>query len=543
MTTIADIMTRSIATVRRDETLQAAARRMQRDGRRLAAGPRRQGGRRHGHRPRHRRARRRRRHDPAGVAGRRRHDRGRPLLPRRRHGRAGDGRDGRRRRCAACRCSTPTTKSSASLPWPTSPRDNRRTPTKLCARSRRPVVEFTSPNALQRYLRRAPDRPGGAARAAPSVGVRLADAEGLQRQPGPAARRRGGVLRAAVDRAAADPDGDRAVARDRPGASCSRRSAATSSGWCRASRRRSSRELANFLDKREGVGWLLLGTMIFFSSLAFTVLENAMSVIFLHRVVERKRRFIFSVLIPYVYILSLGVGLLLVTLVAGSLQAVGKESVELFGREWSLSGVSGVLLYLLGFAGEIFVLTSVYLVMPAGRLALAPRADRRRHGGGALGDHAPRPRLVLRDAVAGDDRLRLADDGDRRPAEPRDRRDAAALRRPGHLRVRADRPRAGARAEPGFTTAPVSSAARAHGRPQDASSRGDPLAQPAPASRRPRGDRLAGDEADAAEQAAPERLRHRLRRRRARRTSPTGSAARAGPPAPGCARAGASRRP
>ena len=129
------------------------------------------------------------------------------------------------------------------------------------------------------------------------------------------------------------------------------------------------RELANFLDKREGVGWLLLGTMIFFSSLAFTVLENAMSVIFLHRVVERKRRFIFSVLIPYVYILSLGFGLLLVTLVAGSLQAVGKENVELFGREWSLSGFSGFLLYLLGFAGEVFVLTSVYLVMPAGRLA------------------------------------------------------------------------------------------------------------------------------------------------------------------------------
>ena len=129
-------------------------------------------------------------------------------------------------------------------------------------------------------------------------------------------------------------------------------------------------ELANFLAQRgQGIGLLLLATMIFFSSLAFTVLENAMSVIFLHRVVARKRRFIFSVLIPYAYILSLGIGLLLVTLVAGSLQAVGKESVELFGRTWSLNGVSGLLLYLLGFAGEVFVLTSVYLVMPAGRLA------------------------------------------------------------------------------------------------------------------------------------------------------------------------------
>jgi len=49
---------------------------------------------------------------------------------------------------------------------------------------------------------------------------------------------------------------------------------------------------------------------------------------------------------------------------------VGQESVDLFGRIWSLSGVSGFLLYLLGLAGEIFVLTSLYMVMPVGRLSL-----------------------------------------------------------------------------------------------------------------------------------------------------------------------------
>ncbi len=130
------------------------------------------------------------------------------------------------------------------------------------------------------------------------------------------------------------------------------------------------KELANFLDHREVIGWVLLVTMIFFSSLAFTVLENAMSVIFLHRVAIRKRRFVVSVLLPYCYILFLGVGLLLVTLVSGSLQVVGQESIEFLGRTWSLSGLSGVLLYLLGLAGEIFVLTSIYLVMPVGRLKL-----------------------------------------------------------------------------------------------------------------------------------------------------------------------------
>ncbi len=129
-------------------------------------------------------------------------------------------------------------------------------------------------------------------------------------------------------------------------------------------------ELASFLDHREVVGWVLLATMLFFSSLAFSVLENAMSVIFHHRVAIRRRRFLVSALLPYGYIFTLGIGLLLVTFVSGSLQALGEESLRFLGRSWSLVGVSGLLLYLLGFAGEVFVLTSVYLVMPVGRLSL-----------------------------------------------------------------------------------------------------------------------------------------------------------------------------
>lgn len=129
-------------------------------------------------------------------------------------------------------------------------------------------------------------------------------------------------------------------------------------------------ELATFLAHREVTGPVLLVTMLFFSSLAFTVLESALSVIFVHRVAQRKRSFLASALLPYLYILTLGIGMLLVTLVAGSLQAIGRESVEFLGRSWSLGGVSGALLYLLGLFGEIFVLTSVYLVMPAGHLRL-----------------------------------------------------------------------------------------------------------------------------------------------------------------------------
>ena len=128
-------------------------------------------------------------------------------------------------------------------------------------------------------------------------------------------------------------------------------------------------ELSRFVEHRGVIGWVLLATMLFFSSLAFTVLENAMSVIFVHRVVIRRRRFLVSALLPYCYIVALGIGLLMVTLVAGTLQAMGAESIEFLGYNWSLRGLSGVLLYFLGVAGEVLMLTSIYLVMPVGRLS------------------------------------------------------------------------------------------------------------------------------------------------------------------------------
>jgi len=81
-------------------------------------------------------------------------------------------------------------------------------------------------------------------------------------------------------------------------------------------------ELRAFIAHREVIGWTLAVTLIFFSSLAFSVLENAMSVIFYHRVLTKHRPFVVSVLIPYLYILFLGIGLLVVTLVAGALQAL-----------------------------------------------------------------------------------------------------------------------------------------------------------------------------------------------------------------------------
>ena len=128
-------------------------------------------------------------------------------------------------------------------------------------------------------------------------------------------------------------------------------------------------ELRHFLRNRSEVGGVLLVTMILFSALAFTVLENAMSVIFIHRVAVRRRRFIVSALLPYLFILFLAVGLVVVTVVSGKLAVLATRDITVFGVPHSLEDLSGYLLYLLGVIGEILMLTAIYLVMPVGRLS------------------------------------------------------------------------------------------------------------------------------------------------------------------------------
>ena len=116
--------------------------------------------------------------------------------------------------------------------------------------------------------------------------------------------------------------------------------------------------LRTVLANRDVIGGVVTVTMILSSALAFAVLENAVSVIFFHRVKIRRRRFIVSAVLPYLFILSLGIGLLVVTIVSGRLAVLATHNLEL----------SNYLLYLMGVGGEVLVLTAIYLVMPVGRL-------------------------------------------------------------------------------------------------------------------------------------------------------------------------------
>ena len=128
-------------------------------------------------------------------------------------------------------------------------------------------------------------------------------------------------------------------------------------------------ELRRFLQHREVIGWVLLITMLFFSSLGFKVLENAISVIFLHRVAKHRRHFLVSLLLPFGYIVFIGAALFVGTFVIADLVTIGGANLAILGHSWSLSGFSRFLIYVGGVTVEILLISAIYYFMPVGRLS------------------------------------------------------------------------------------------------------------------------------------------------------------------------------
>jgi len=123
-----------------------------------------------------------------------------------------------------------------------------------------------------------------------------------------------------------------------------------------------------FIEHRKVVGIIGFLGMLFFSSIAFSMLKNAMSVIFFQRVGIQRRNFLISAIIPYAYILLMGLGIVLVSFIAGALEILEKRQLLLFGWSLSLEGTFSVALYILGILGEVLMFTSIYLVMPVARV-------------------------------------------------------------------------------------------------------------------------------------------------------------------------------
>ena len=123
-----------------------------------------------------------------------------------------------------------------------------------------------------------------------------------------------------------------------------------------------------FLEHRKVVGIIGFLVMLFFSSAAFSMLENAMSVIFYQHDRIIRRKFFISAIIPYAYIFVMGFGIVLVSFIVGAITNLESRHLTILGWSLNLGGATGVALSFLGIIGEVLILTSIYLVMPVVRV-------------------------------------------------------------------------------------------------------------------------------------------------------------------------------
>lgn len=132
-----------------------------------------------------------------------------------------------------------------------------------------------------------------------------------------------------------------------------------------------SEVLEGFLDYRGVVGWIGLVTLMFFSSKAFRVLEDAFAIIFHRPLPALKRKLWVSALLPYFFILILAAGLILIT----SANAVIDARVGILKRfpevKQLIDPHIGAIIYLSGVLGLILLFTLLYKIMPVARVSFS----------------------------------------------------------------------------------------------------------------------------------------------------------------------------
>lgn len=127
--------------------------------------------------------------------------------------------------------------------------------------------------------------------------------------------------------------------------------------------------LLAFLRTREIVGWLGLLTLLFFSSMAFRVIEDAIAIIFQRPLPTLKRKFWVSALMPYLFILIVAGGLIVVTTVNALVDVKSVRTHYLFGIDLSLHHYLGTIIYLIGLLGLVMLFTLFYKIMPVARIS------------------------------------------------------------------------------------------------------------------------------------------------------------------------------
>lgn len=127
--------------------------------------------------------------------------------------------------------------------------------------------------------------------------------------------------------------------------------------------------LQGFIESRELAGWIGVVVLLFFSSVAFRVLENAMGIIFHRPMIHQKRKFWVSALLPYVFIGLIAAGLIVLTVLTAFVQTASEHSFVIGGMPFSFHQTAAIAMRLGGWLCLVLLFTTLYKVMPATRIS------------------------------------------------------------------------------------------------------------------------------------------------------------------------------
>lgn len=127
------------------------------------------------------------------------------------------------------------------------------------------------------------------------------------------------------------------------------------------------------LNSRDVFGIMGVMALLFFSSLAFRMLDDAIAIIFHRKFEPLPRKLWLSLLLPYAFVLVLGIAILILTLTLAMLNRISEANLSLLGIEFTLGWAPVTVMYVSGFLGISLFFTAIYKVLPQTRVAL-PRA-------------------------------------------------------------------------------------------------------------------------------------------------------------------------
>jgi membrane protein len=125
-----------------------------------------------------------------------------------------------------------------------------------------------------------------------------------------------------------------------------------------------------FLHHQGATGVVSMGFLLFFSGVAFRMLEEAVAAIFGTPATGARRSILVSALIPYGFVVLLMTALFFMTLLTSSLDALGSGDVPVFGVAHSAASRVRLLLRLAGLPGLVVLFAGIYWVLPVVKISL-----------------------------------------------------------------------------------------------------------------------------------------------------------------------------